>query len=92
VKLGVWVGSAYDFGGLFGQTVVQFGRFLKRKWHNPGHSSQSMFCSESIVRCMEWADHPDAKRFIPKDTAPQDLLKFYREPGKAVRLDIPQPK
>jgi hypothetical protein len=87
-RLGEWVGSAYDFGGLIGQSVVQFGRFLQRKWRNPFRSSRSMFCSESIARCMQWAGHPDAKKFPPKETAPQDLLRFYREPGQAVILDI----
>ncbi len=87
-RLGDWVGSVYDFGGLFGQIVVQFGRFLARKWRNPFRSAHSMFCSESVVRCMQWAGHPDAHKFTPKETAPQDLLRFYREPGKAILLDI----
>ncbi|HVG59343.1 MAG TPA: hypothetical protein VNA24_12360 [Hyalangium sp.] len=86
-RLGEWVGSAYDFGGLIGQAVVQFGRFLQRKWRNPFRSSRSMFCSESIARCMQWSGHPDAQKFPPKETTPQDLLKFYREPGRAVILD-----
>lgn len=88
LRLGEWVGSVYDFGGLIGQSVVQFGRFLQRKWRNPFRSSRAMFCSESIARCMQWAEHPDAKKFSPKETAPQDLLVFYREPGRAVLLDI----
>jgi hypothetical protein len=86
-ELGEWVGSMYDFGGLIGQSVVQFGRFLQRKWRNPFHSSHAMFCSESIARCMEWAGHPDAKDFPPKETTPQDLLEFFRQPGQAVLLD-----
>lgn len=88
LQLGEWVGSAYDFGGLIGQSIVQFGRFLQRKWRNPSQSSRAMFCSESIARCMQWAGHPDAQRFPPKETAPQDLLRFYREPGQSLRLDI----
>jgi hypothetical protein len=88
LKLGSWVGSAYDFGGLIGQAVVQFGRFLQRKWRNPFHSSRAMFCSESIARCMQWAGHPDAKSFTPKETTPQDLLIFFRGQGRAALLDI----
>jgi hypothetical protein len=88
LKLGEWVGSVYDFGGLIGQAAVQFGRFLKRKWRNPFQSSQAMFCSESIARCMQWAGHPDAHRFTPKETAPQDLLVFYRGVGKATLIDV----
>ena len=88
LRLGEWVGSAYDFGGLIGQAVVQFGRFLQRKWRNPFRSSRSMFCSESIARCMQWADHPDAKSFSPKETSPQDLLTFYRGAGRATLIDI----
>jgi hypothetical protein len=87
-KLGEWVGSVYDFGGLIGQSVVLFGRFLSRKWRNPLKSSRSMFCSESVARCMQWAGHPDAQKFPPEETTPQDLLTFYREPGRAVILDI----
>ena len=86
-RLGEWVGSAYDFGGLIGQAVVQFGRFLQRKWRNPFRSSGSMFCSESIARCMQWAEHPDSKQFSPKETTPQDLLNYYRETGRSTVLD-----
>jgi hypothetical protein len=88
IKLGTWVGSAYDFGGLIGQAVVQFGRFLQRKWRNPFRSSRAMFCSESIARCMQWAGDPDAKNFSPKETTPQDLLTFFRGPGRSTALDI----
>jgi hypothetical protein len=88
LKLGQWVGSAYDFGGLFGQAVVQLGRWFQRKWRNPFRSSRSMFCSESIARCMQWASHPDARSFSPEETAPQDLLVFYRQPGRGTLLDI----
>lgn len=87
LKLGAWVGSAYDFGGLIGQSVVQLGHFLQRKWRNPFRSSRAMFCSESIARCMQWAEDPDAKSFSPKETTPQDLLVFFRGPGKATILD-----
>ncbi|MBN1206247.1 MAG: hypothetical protein JXB05_15125 [Myxococcaceae bacterium] len=87
LRLGEWVGSAYDFGGLIGQAFVQFGRFLQRKWRNPFRSSRSMFCSESIARCMQWAEHPDARHFSPKETAPQDLLVFYRGQGRATLID-----
>ncbi|SEU35851.1 hypothetical protein [Stigmatella erecta] len=88
LKLGAWVGSAYDFQGLFGQSLVQLGRWLKRKWRNPSQSSQAMFCSESIVRCMQWAEHPEAATFSPKETTPQDLLAFYRESPRGKALDI----
>jgi hypothetical protein len=53
LKLGSWVGSAYDFGGLIGQAVVQFGRFLQRKWRNPFHSAASRLpgaCSGRATR------------------------------------------
>ncbi len=88
VRLGEWVGSAYDFGGLVGQAFVQLGRWLQRKWRNPLSSSSSMFCSESIARCMQWASHPDAQNFSPKETTPQDLLTFYRQTDRATALDI----
>lgn len=88
LKLGEWVGSAYDFGGLIGQAVVQLGRWMQRKWRNPFRSSRAMFCSESITRCMQWAEHPEAKSFTPKETTPQDLLVFYRQPGRGTLLDI----
>jgi hypothetical protein len=87
LKLGEWVGSAYDFGGLVGQAFVQLGRWFKRKVRNPFRSSRSMFCSESIARCMMWAGHPDAKTFSPKETTPQDLLTFYRQADRGTILD-----
>jgi hypothetical protein len=88
LKLGEWVGSAYDFGGLIGQAFVQLGRWMQRKVRNPFRSSRSMFCSESIARCMQWAGHPDAKTFSPKETTPQDLLTFYRQTDRGAMIDI----
>jgi len=87
LKLGEWVGSAYDFGGLIGQAFVQLGRWLKRKVRNPLSSPRSMFCSESIARCMQWAGHPDARSFSPKETTPQELLTFYRRTDRGTVLD-----
>jgi hypothetical protein len=87
LKLGEWVGSAYDFGGLIGQAFVQFGRWCKRKVRNPLSSPRSMFCSESIARCMQWAGHPDGKNFSPKETTPQDLLNYFRQPDRSTILD-----
>lgn len=86
-RLGAWVGSYYDFKGLLGQAIVQLGRWLSRKWRNPSQTVRSMFCSESIVRCMEWAGHPEAKAFSPKETTPQDLLAFFRGPGRGTFLN-----
>ena len=89
VKLGEWVGSYYDFLGLLGQAFVQMGRWLRRKWRNPSQSPHSMFCSESIVHCMAGAGHPEAGAFSPKETTPQDLLVFYRGPGRGTFIDAP---
>ena len=46
-----------------------------------------MFCSESIARCMQWAGHPEARAFSPKETTPQDLLTFYRQADRGTLLD-----
>jgi hypothetical protein len=61
---------------------------MQRKVRNPFRSSRSMFCSESIARCMQWAGHPDARSFAPKETTPQDLLTFYRQADRAAMIDI----
>ena len=50
-------------------------------------SPRSMFCSESIARCMQWAGHPDARSFSPEETTPQELLTFYRRTDRGTVLD-----
>ncbi len=91
-EAGRWLGAAYDFGGLFGMAVVMLGRWLRRKWRNPWHSSRSLFCSELVVKVLEWAHHPalvqeGSARGVKRrrsgrvktaaQTSPQDLLEFF---------------
>lgn len=72
-----YLGVSYDFGGLLGSIVVMFGRWLKRKWHNPLHSPASVFCSEVVVIALQKSGYPGSEKMVPHDTTPQDLLEFF---------------
>ncbi len=74
-----WLGSIYDFAGLFGMLFVMLGRVLKRKWKNPFRSARSMFCSEAVVRVLRASGYPGAERLSPENTTPQDLLDFFEK-------------
>jgi hypothetical protein len=69
-----WLGESYDFLGLFGALFVILGRWLKRKWKNPFHSSKSMFCSEAVVRVLQSVAYPGTEGMNPDSVTPQDLL------------------
>lgn len=71
-----WLGERYDFAGLFATSVVLLGRWLKRRWRNPVHSSDALFCSEAVVRVLQASGYPEADKLVPEDTTPEDLLEF----------------
>ena len=81
VKAVDWLGEHYDYEGLIGMIWVEFGRWLKRKWHNPLHASDSMFCSEAVVRILQWSAYPGSDQFEPCSTDPEMLLKFFEKEG-----------
>ncbi len=72
---GSWLGSRYDFAGIFGMIVVLLGRWLHLKWKNPAQSARAMFCSEAVVRALQAAHHPGFEKVDPDDLSPQDLLE-----------------
>ena len=74
-----WLGEAYDYTGLIGMMWVEFGRWIKRKWHNPLHSSNAMFCSEAVVRVLQDSNYPGADQFDPTSTDPEMLLEFFEK-------------
>jgi len=73
-----FLGTPFDFGGLFGTAFVLLGRWLKRKWHNPLQSARSVFCSEAAVVALQKSGYPGAEKLVPQDTTPQDLLQFFQ--------------
>jgi len=75
---GQWLGEAYDYAGVFGTLWVLLGRWLKRKWHNPLHSSKTLFCSAANVLVLQAAGYPGATTLDPDDTTPKDLYEFLK--------------
>jgi len=71
-----FLGRAYDFGGLFGMSIVMLGRWLRRKWRNPWDSSKAAFCSEACVLALKYSDYPKAEHLTPHEMGPQDLMDF----------------
>jgi hypothetical protein len=73
-----WLGSHYDFAGLFGMIVVVLGRILKRTWRNPFRSSRAQFCSEAVTRILHAAKYPGATVLHPDDCDPRQLFYFLK--------------
>lgn len=69
----------YDYIGLIGMMWVCLGAFLKRKWRNPLASSKAMFCSEAIVKVLQWSNYPGSEQFESFSTTPEDLLVFFEK-------------
>ena len=76
IKMVDRLGEVYDYGGLIGMAWVEIGRWLKKKWINPWHSSKSMFCSELVAQILIDAGYPGADKLDPPCTDPQMLLDF----------------
>lgn len=74
-----YIGTAYDYGGLFGTAPILFWRWLKKKIHNPLHSPKNVFCSEAVVIALQKSNYPGAEKLVAQDTTPQDLLNFFKE-------------
>lgn len=72
-----YLGTMYDYGGLFGGLVTMFGKWLKRKWHNPLQSSKAVFCSEAVVIALQESKYPGADGLEARDTTPQDLMNYF---------------
>ena len=71
-----WIGERYDYVGLLGALVMIVAGWFKRKIKNPLHDSNSMFCSEAIVRTLQAANYPGASALDPASTTPEALLEF----------------
>jgi hypothetical protein len=71
-----YLGEPYDFGGLIGFSFVLLGRWLRKKWHNPLHSTKAVFCSEACVVALQCVNYPNASGLVPYDTEPQALFDF----------------
>ena len=71
-----WLGIHYDFAGLVGAAaVVASGGRLS----NPlGFGSDSLFCTEFIVRILRAAGHPGAEALKVEGTTPDQLRAFFK--------------
>lgn len=72
-----WLGTAYDFTGLIGMSIVLLGRIFKKRWSNPLQNSLAMFCSEMAVTVLQSSGVAWAKQVDSHGTSPQDLLDLF---------------
>jgi hypothetical protein len=86
-EAGKWLGEPFDKASLVGMTVVLLGRWLRRKWSNPFHRSDALFCSESVVRMLQEAGYPGAADLDPSGTSPEDLLELLERDTEHWRVD-----
>jgi hypothetical protein len=73
------LGDVYDYKGLFGMAWVELGRWLHKKWINPWHSSDAMFCSELVAQVLRDSNYPGSEQLDPASTDPEMLLKFFEK-------------
>lgn len=72
-----WLSDMYNYPGLIGMALVEIGRWLKRKWHNPLTASNSLFCSQAVAQALILAKQPNFD-LDPTTTAPSDLDDFFQ--------------
>jgi len=73
-----FLGTAYDFGGLFGMAFVLLGRWLKKKWRNP-LNTRGVFCSEAAVIALQHSEFPNSRLLIASQTSPTELECFLKQ-------------
>lgn len=67
------LGMKYDYAGYFGFIPVFFGRWLGKKWKNPGGSPNAIVCSELLIHLRGDGDIPEWMDFDEESTSPGDL-------------------
>lgn len=73
-----YLGSMYDYAGLFGMAVVMVGRWLHRKWTNPFRGSKYVYCSESVILAMR--SSPGYENLeLDSENDPQALLTYFEK-------------
>lgn len=71
----------YDYLGLFGMLLVELGRRLKARIHNPFRSSKAQFCSELVCRAMLYANYPGTTNWDPNDCDPKQIWDLLSKDG-----------
>jgi hypothetical protein len=72
-----WLGRRYDYLGVVGVLVVLFGHLFKLKWRNP-FNTKAMFCSEALVRLLQFINYPKADTLDPSAVTPISLYRFLK--------------
>ena len=82
-KMVDYLGDVYDYQGLFGMAWVEIGRWLKKKWKNPWHSTKAMFCSELVAKVLIDSKYPGFEGMDPASTDPEMLLQFFDKESRS---------
>lgn len=76
-----WLGTPYDYAGLFGMVVVEVGRWFKQRWRNPGAAGRGkVYCSESVLWGLRGC-YPNIEKLEPETTNPWGLRGFLKDDG-----------
>ena len=73
-----YLGSMYDYAGLFGMAVVMLGRWFKLKWRSPWRGAKNVYCSEAVILAMKASPGYGALD-LDSDSSPQDLLTYFEK-------------
>jgi len=74
-----FLGTDYDYTGIFGGIIVSIGRWLKLKWKNPLGNPKAQTCSEAVLRALQAGQYPNANEFDPESITPQQLMEFVQK-------------
>lgn len=78
-KAAKWIGTHYDFVGLFGMGMVSLARALRTNLRNPFRSQTSVFCSEAVASVMQWSHCMGTATWDPESIRPDDILEYLRQ-------------
>jgi len=76
-----WLGTPFDYEGLLGGIVPKVGGWLKRKWRNPVHSVNVVYCSESVIRACLEVPYPGLEVLDPDQADPWELRNILANDG-----------
>jgi hypothetical protein len=85
-RAGEQLGEQYDFRGLFGMLLVVIGRWLRKRWRNPLHNPNAMFCSEFVASVLKLSAYPGTDYWDPSSMTPDDLMEFFRRDQVVAKL------
>jgi len=75
--LAEWLGTRYNYAGVFGAAIQAIAALFGRRIRNPLNDARKLYCSEAIVRLVQFPPVPRSVVLVPESTSPERLLSKY---------------